>query len=100
MKLFKYEDRHEGCRTPADVIICFGKQIEGKDYHNGWHLTVILPFIKKNVKNYVDPMTFDTRSERCSFHFRIIRRKFRGRQKYSNLYCQAWQPIKKEKTCY
>lgn len=94
MKIFKYYNRREGEATPHDVILCIGKNLEGKDTHNGWHLSVRLPFIVKNIPNYVDPMTFESRSEKCLFCFRSILRRIRGNENYTILHSHAWQPIK------
>jgi len=52
------EDKHEGQGAPADVIAHFGRKIDSPNQYNGWHLT--LPFVTKQILDYLDPMTFIT----------------------------------------
>jgi hypothetical protein len=93
MKLFRYESRTEGQVPPDGAFVIFGKKFDYPDKRNGWHMLITLPFLTRNISNYLDPTTFTYRQAVCFWRFSAIYRRFRGYGKYSLLYCQVWCPI-------
>ena len=101
MKLFKYESRTEGQVPPEGAFVIFGKKFDWPDKRNGWHLLITLPFLTRNIPDYLDPTTFTTRPAVCYWRFYAICRRFRGDGKYTVIHSQVWCPVELlEKTPY
>ena len=94
MKLFKYEPRTEGQVLSEDALIIFGKKFDYPDKRNGWHLLITLPFLTRNISDYLDSRTFTIGPTVCYWRFYAVCRRFRGNGNYTVIHSQVWCPVK------
>ena len=75
MKLFKQDILTEGKIFSDDAFIVYGKMIDYQGKENGWYILFNFKFIRKMVKNYMNPETFLTCEQKCYYRYLIMRRK-------------------------
>lgn len=93
MKLFKYEPLHEGQCSSLNAIVTFGKKIESTNRHNGWYITLNLPFVKKHIPEYFDLRTFTTGPAHCFWRGQVAIRRLRGNGHYIFFHTHIWAPL-------